>query len=452
VIRRTRATAALLLGVGVVLATTHLAAQDRPAPLLRRYTLGNGLRLLVLPNTSSEIVSIVALCRVGPADEGPNPVGLAALTAEAMIRGTRTRPGRAYADLVLRAGGNLQAVQRPDFAEFTLVTDRARWEPAVKLLADVIAHPALGAEEIQAAREALRRRQISSQDDFGAASYQALLKALYGRTPYGAPILGTATSLARFGVQDVQQFWQANYHQMRITVAIVGNVDAAAVAGVAQKEFADVPFRTGSARRPPAAPPLRQPEVTILERPGSLAQVAIGYLLPPVSPTELPVRLVLEALLGGGKRSRLFIALREKHGLGYDLGTSYAPLVGQSHLVTHVITSPYRLNPATQDVENVLDGVKRIVLEELRAVGRGEITDAELARARSFAIGRGLLRLERTRDHARWLAWNEALGLGLGNERDFAARIQAVTKEQVQAAAKELLNPYALVVTVPASQ
>ncbi|MBI3910513.1 MAG: insulinase family protein [Armatimonadetes bacterium] len=424
----------------------------RPRADLRRITLGNGLRLLVLKNDSTEIVSIVALCQAGQADEKPGQAGLAALTAETMIRGTTSRPGRAYPDLVARAGGNIRVISRPDFSEFEIVTDRARWEPAIKLLADVIAHPALEAQQVEEARQTLRRRQLALRDDFNASSYQSLLRLLYGRAPYGQAPNGYPASLARLGQQEVRQFWQKHYHQNRITVAIVGDVDPVAAMNTAQKEFADVPFQApeaGHARYPVR---LDRPRVELLERPGSAAQVMVGFLLPPVTAARYPAFLVLESALGGGKRSRLFVNIREKQGLGYDLGVNYVPLLGQSHLAGYIVTAPFRINPRTGEPEGILETVKALLVQQFRQVAQDGLADAELARAKAFTIGRHIVQLERTREHAYWLALNEALGLGLATEREFTARIQAITKEQLQAAAKEMLNHYALVVTVPTSE
>ncbi len=68
-------------------------------------------------------------------------------------------------------------------------------------------------------------------------------------------------------------------------------------------------------------------------------------------------------------------------------------------------------------------------------------------------VGRyALQRQERTRDQAKWLAWNVAMGLGTDFDQYFAGKVPTVTKEQIQAAAKETLNNYALVVTMAGEQ
>jgi zinc protease len=158
---------------------------------------------------------------------------------------------------------------------------------------------------------------------------------------------------------------------------------------------------------------------------------------------------VLDAIIGGGKRGRLFSNIREKHSLGYQLGSFYQPLLQQSHLVGYVITPPFRRNPRTEQNESVIDLVKTHLLAQYQDLATTGPTDQELARARNYVIGRYALRQERTRDQAKWLAWNSAMGLGADFDDYFNRRVATVTKEQIQAAAKSLAGQQALVITLP---
>jgi zinc protease len=175
----------------------------------------------------------------------------------------------------------------------------------------------------------------------------------------------------------------------------------------------------------------------------------VGYRTPGVTRENYPVYAVLDAIIGGGKRGRLFSNIREKHSLGYQLGSFYQPLQQQSHLVGYVVTPPYRRNPRTEMPESVIDLVKTHLLAQYQELGATGPTDPELVRARNYVIGRYALRQERTRDQAKWLAWNVAMGLGADFDDYFSRRVGTVTKEQVQQAAKALTGQEALVITLP---
>jgi zinc protease len=412
-------------------------------------TLSNGLHILCRANESTEMISVVCLVRAGLPDEREEQAGLAALTAEAMLKGTTTHPGSSFGGEVVRAGGNLRAQPGFDFTELSAVMVQEQFEPALKLLADILAHPRFSPEDINEARETLKRRALALQDDFTGASYQTLTSQLYGRSPYGRPINGYAESLDRLTVADVRKFWESHYVQNRMWVAIAGNIDAARSLTLAQKHFQEIPWNPTALTDAPATETLLRPKVETIQRAGPAAQLMVGFLAPRATRANYPVYALLDAVVGGGKRARLFSNIREKHNLGYELGSFYQPLLFQSHLVGYVVTPAYRANPRKEEPESVIDLVKSQLLDQYRQAALTGITDQELVRAKAYVIGRYALKQERTRDQAKWLAWNEAMGLGRDFDQQFATLVQAVTKEQIQEAAKKSLGGYALVLTIP---
>ncbi|MBM3458307.1 MAG: insulinase family protein [Armatimonadetes bacterium] len=429
-----------------------LPAEPEPAsrrPPIQSAILSNGLRLLCRMNDNSELAAVVCLVRAGLPDEPEILSGLAAVTVESVIRGSTTHPPERFERALLSAGGNLRATPGFDFAELAIVMVKEQFEPALKLIADVVAHPRLAPETIAEVKEDLKRRALSFQDDFTGASYQSLTGQLYPNTAYGRAMNGYAESLDRITPADVRRFWEQHYVQNRMVVAVVGDVDANRALNLAQKAFQDVPFQAPRAEEVPSLSRLPRPRVEFLERPGPLAQVMVGFLAPGAARREFPVYAVLDALLGGGKRGRLFANLREKQSLGYEVGSFYQPLRQQSHLVGYVLTPPFEQVREDQPPRWLIERAKTLLLEQYRQVADPGPTPAELARAKAYVVGRYALRQERTRDQAHWLAWNESMGLGRDFDDLFPRLVQAVTRGEVQAAARRAILEYAVVVTVP---
>jgi zinc protease len=395
------------------------------------------------------MVSVVCQVRAGLPDEREEQAGLAALTAEAILMGTTTHSAHAFSSAVIQAGGDLRTLPGFDLTEVSAVCDRTQFASALKLVADVVAHPSITEEQVTEARTTLKQRISRFEEDFTGASYQALMGQLYPHTPYGRPINGLPESLDRLKAADVRKFWQEHYLQNRMVVAIVGDVDSSRALEMAQKAFQSVPWKPPVSTNPPASEAPSKPKVELLQRPGPAAQLMVGFRTPGVTRENYPTYAVLDAIVGGGKRGRLFANIREKHSLGYQLGSFYQPLLQQSHLVGYVITPPYRRNPRTEQQESVIDLVKTHLLAQYQDLATAGPTDQELARARNYVIGRYALRVERTRDQAKWLAWNSAMGLGSDFDDYFNRRVATVTKEQVQAAAKALTGQQALVITLP---
>jgi zinc protease len=260
---------------------------------------------------------------------------------------------------------------------------------------------------------------------------------------------GYPASLDRIGRPQLETFYHDHYVQNNIVIAVVGNIDANAAVEQTRKAFGRLEFRSQPPL--PSFPDtfLGGPRVSMRQRPAPAAQVMLGALAPPTSAASYPTWMVLDAIIGGGKRARLFTNLREKHGIGYVLGSFFQPLLDRSHLVAYVVTAPYRADPRTQAPELALDVVRTQMLEQFQTLADQGPTEAELQRAKSYVIGSFARKHERNRDQAHWLVWMEAVGLGFGFDRDLPGKIAAVTKEQVQLASKECLKNHALVVTVP---
>jgi zinc protease len=419
---------------------------------VRRIVEPNGLKLLVKANPSSEIVAIQCVVRVGVTEESESVAGIAALLAETCLRGTKGQPGALMDRVVAAAGGGLSVISRADYSEYSLVTSNEKFGPALKMLADVVAEPALTAQGLEGARTALLQRLEAMEDDFEASSYQTLLGELYRSSPYGRSVYGYPETLKKIAPADLKRFHQRHYIPSNIAVAIVGAVNPPAAAEAARKAFGALEFRQRPASTAPRAETISSPRVQLVRKTGGNAQVMVGYLTPRTTPQNYPVYRVLNAIVGEGKRSRLFQHLREKHQFGYALGSSYQPMLHQSHLIGFVVTAPFRRSERTGGPEPVADFARDRLLEPFQSLAKDGPTDAEVTRAKNLVIGRHALEHERNSGQAHWLAWSEALGLGYLFDQEFASRISRVTKEEVRQAAKEVFGQYALVVTLPKEQ
>ncbi len=411
--------------------------------------LSNGLSLWCRPNDSAELVAIVCLVRASLAEERENQAGIAALTAESLVRGSMAHTQESFGGAVLRVGAGVSALPGYDHCEFTLVTSRDRFEQALKLMAELLTQPRFAAKDVADTRDRLKKRAETLGEDFTGASYQTLVHELYPDHPYGRLMTGYPESLDPLTADDVRTFWQRYYVQNRMFLGIVGDVQPAAAIDLTQKAFRDAPFRRGDeAPRAPSAR-LKGPRVQLLTRNGPMAQIMAGFLAPPANRKDYAVYTLLDAIIGGGKRSRLFTDLREKQGLGYEMGSLYQPLRQQSHLAGYVLTPAFKRQPSSDVLTGLIEPVKEQLLKQYRDLAAAGPTDAELQRARSYVVGKQALKLERMRDQARALAWNGAMGLGNDFDSYFAQRVAATTKDEIQAAAKGLVGEYALVVTVP---
>jgi predicted Zn-dependent peptidase len=442
-----------LLALCLLLPAAATAQPPTPTPSspdILKAVVPNGLRLLAKPNPASDIVAIDCLVRVGLRDEPEEAAGIAALLGETIIRGTERHAPARMAEAVGAVGGALEVTPGFDFTELSLTTTRDRFPQALQLLADVLGTATLESAVIDAARAVLKRRIAALEDDLNASSYQELLLQMYPTSPYGRPIVGYSGSLDQIDRKQLEAFYRQHYVQNNMVVAVVGNIDAQAAVEQTRRAFEKIPFRQlAPPPAQPVAPNPTRPRITMRRRPAPVAHLMFGALAPPTTTATYPTWMVLDAVVGGGKRARLFANIREKFGIGYVLGSFFQPLLDRSHLAAYLVTAPYRANPRTQAPELALDEVRGRIIEQFQSLANTGPTESELSRAKSYVIGGFARKHERNRDQAHWLVWMEAVGLGFGFDRDLPGKIAAVTKEQIRQASKECLDHYSLVVTVP---
>ncbi|PSN20284.1 peptidase M16, partial [filamentous cyanobacterium CCP5] len=157
--------------------------------------------------------------------------------------------------------------------------------------------------------------------------------------------------------------------------------------------------------------------------------VMVGYLTPPVKHPAYAGLKLLNTYLGNGLSSRLFVELREKRGLAYDVSAFYPTRLGLSQFVVYLGTAP-------QNTAVALD-LLRYEVERLRDTS---LTESELQAAKNKLLGQYALGKQTNAQIAQLQGWYEILGLGTGFDREFQQAVAAVTTEETQAIAQEFFH------------
>jgi predicted Zn-dependent peptidase len=245
--------------------------------------------------------------------------------------------------------------------------------------------------------------------------------------PLGRPICGTRESVEAMDRDVCLDLLARRYRPNRIVIAAAGQLEHDAFHGEIERRFASY----GGSAALEAAPPTEIGRgVTLHERRLSQVQIYLGTGGIPAGDTERPVAVVLNAALGDGTSSRLFQEIREKQGHAYAIDSFLACYRDTGYLAVTAATRPRR-------VRQVVDSI----LTELKRIRTDGLTADELARTKGRLKGTLLLALEGTDQRMERLALGEMyLGRPL-SAAELAARIDAVTNEQVVALAARLFTP-----------
>ena len=405
-------------------------------PGVTRYVLPGGLRLLVRDDPTAQVVAVSVQVRSGSRYETAATAGLSHFVQRAMIRGTARRSARQIAEAAEDLGGSVDASGEVEYAEIRGTALAGRGDALLQLLVEIILSPTFPAEEIERERrQILSQIQTRSETPFSLA-IDTLTGQLYGGHPFGLPTLGHKASVERFSRDDLVGHYRRVYRAQTLVLAVSGRAERESVRRQVERLFAQLPG--GQVDEPLLPAPAAASERQVLDRAVQQAQILMGFAGPGiVDPDHAPAK-IMSAILGGGMAGRLFVKLRGDHGLGYSLGTLYPLRRDTGSVIAYVGTSG--------DTAEQAEATMRHELERLRTDGPSE---AELARAKAYALGTFAMDRRTNARHAWYLAFFELAGVGWDYPEHHARALQAVTISDVIRVARRYLDRPVTVVVRP---
>jgi zinc protease len=396
------------------------------------------MRLIVQEHRAASTVAIHLWAGVGGRDEAIGERGFSHFAEHMLFKGTTTRP-RGFVDREVEAvGGRTNAGTSNDYTFYYLLLPAARALSGISLMADMVLNSVFDPAELGREREVVFEEVRLNEDNPRSSLGRQLYNLLYDGHPYGRPVLGDVKDLRDATQESLRGYYARHYVPDNMTLVVVGPVDPAAVRAAAIEAFGSRPA-TGYARPPVGAPaPLEGVRARSVERPERQTQLGFAWLAPPLGDPDMPAVDVLSHILGGSRSSRLNQALRERARLVSSISGWYGTLQGAGALG---VTA--QLEGSDQDA------VEKAIMAEIARVQSEGVTAEELARAITAS--------EAEREFSRETVEGLALAYGraettwnLEAERTYVDRIRAVTRDQVQQAARRYLTgSYARLAFVP---
>ena len=420
----------------------HTHALPGPDDILR-VELKNGITVLVRENFTSPSVIVDGLLRGGGLLEPPEKSGLATFHADLLMRGTKKHSFAELfeeiesigASLDVSAGGHTYSFGSKSLAEDLPLMFR--------LLAEVMREPTFPEEHVERVRgEIMTSLQMRAHDTRRMASLTFHELAYPDGHPYGRSMHGYPETIKAISRDDLAAF-QDNLGPKDAIMVIVGAVKAEEAVRLVEEAFGDwqnpkqAPIPTA-----PPAPDLGKVARKFVPIPGKTqADVIMGNPGPArINPDYQAARMANSILGVFGLYGRLGDAVREKQGLAYY---SYSQLEGGFG------PGPWRVSAGVDPAK--VDRAVETIREEIRRITSEPVTAEELSDNKSFFKGQLVISLETNEGVAGSIMNMEKFGLGLDYLRSYSGMIDALTTEQVMAAAARYLNPdvYALAIAGP---
>ncbi|HSK92591.1 MAG TPA: pitrilysin family protein [Candidatus Angelobacter sp.] len=417
--------------------TATLPARPRPVEAAPhdRSVLPNGLRVVTQTMPASRSASVALFVPVGSRHEDERRAGLSHLLEHLVFKGTRGHPeAGGVSQTVEGVGGSVNASTDRELTVFSAKVPAGRVAVALEAVSELAMRPLLRGRDLTAEKPVIAdeiRMYVDSPSDHVFTLFDELL---YGRHPLGREIAGSIGSVRRASHEAVVAHWAAGYRTDAMVLSVAGAIDHEEVVRSASAwhlDGPDAPRPIASLPDPAPAPEPAPPgALRVSRRRLSQGNLCIG--MPGLARGD-PDRWALEllgAILGDGMGSRLFMELRERRSLVYDVSTFSATYADTGTIGVHAGFDP-------DDADEVI----RAILEQLDRIAVDRVAPAELDRARAYTRGRLELRMEDSGAVAGWLGTGETLLPRILAVEEVIERLEAVTVDQLLEVAGRILAP-----------
>jgi zinc protease len=403
---------------------------------IHRTALSNGITLLTIENPAADIVAGRIFFPAGSRWEDRDSAGIAHLMAVLLTKGTDRLSAMEIADKVESMGAGLGADATTDYFQVSLKTVSRDLPEILQLAGEIVRTPAFAADELELERK-LTIQAIKSQTEqaFNNA-YNQLRQAMYGEHPYAISPLGLESTVSQITRDRLLQYHHTHLRPDRMVISLAGRITPDLASELVEQVFGDW-AAPDTPLLPPILPTLAtKPQAYRLRQQTQQAIVMLGYLVPSIGdPDSIPLKAI-DCYLGNGMSSRLFVELREKRGLAYDVSSFYPSKVDLSHFVAYMGTA------AANDILAV-NGLRA----EIERLCITPLPEEELQATKDRLIGQSALSKQTNGQLAQTAGWYELMGLDLNFDRQFCDRIEKLTADEVQAVAdKYLTEPYVSIV------
>jgi len=395
--------------------------------VFERYNLGSGVRVLTAAMPHAQSVSCVVMLAAGSRYESSETSGIAHFTEHMLFKGTDTRPtARDLAGEIDAIGGEFNAFTGKEVTGYYVRCAAESRDVALDVLVDMVRRSKLDPDEIEREKGVIVEEMNMYYDtprDFIGGVYESLL---YGDQPLGRDIIGSKETVRAATRETFLDYLGSWYRPERMVVGVGGRFGDDLLPRLEELLGDLEPAETGA----PAPVSIEDAAaVKVHTKTSDQAHLIVGARSYPLGHPDRYVLQLVATVLGGGMSSRLFTEVRERRGLAYyvfgtnqgytDAGSLYAQ--------------------AGVDIARIDDAVSTIVAE-LRTIAGEPVPADELEKARSFAKGRFVLQLESPHGTTMFGLRREVL-LGSAEEpEDVLAGLDAVTVEDVQRVAADVLG------------
>ncbi len=403
-------------------------SESQPERTIQKFVLSNGTRLLLHRDANQPTVSLGVALMGGLRFEESSNEGISNFFAQMIPKGTLHKSEEEIAEWIDARGAEFAPFSGQNSFGLQLKVLKEDLPEGLRILADLVAHPAFPEEELEKERERTLGEIRLSQDQIFQVGGRLLRQTLFHQHPYRFYPLGREESISQLTREDLLQFHRRVLRPDQMVVTVFGDIDLEETKKSAEELFGNLRGGEGEGANPPPEPPLEEPRQAVQYLPKEQTLLLIGFHGISIRDEDYYPFEVLTAILSGGS-GRLYTEIREKLGQAYTLAAYPVWGYDPGYYVFYVATT-----------EEALSGVEELILNEIASLQKEPVPEEAIHRAKESLINLHKLSIQTPGSFSFQAALDELYGLGYDRYRQYEANIRAVTAEDIRRVAETYLD------------
>jgi predicted Zn-dependent peptidase len=401
--------------------------------------LPNGLRVATVEMPNVESVAIGVWVGVGGRYEPKRLSGVSHFIEHLLFKGTKTRSARDISQAIEGRGGHFNAfTQEESTCYYARISAEHLWS-ALDILSDMYLNPRFAAQDIAKERGVIIEEIMMYKDQPQQLVQEMLGELLWADHALGRPLIGTAANIRRLQRAEILDFKERKYVPENTLVAVAGKVRPEGFVKHVTRQLGAV------SRRPtPAFPAVSrttpQKNVAVLSKDIEQTHIALGLRLFGRHDRRRYALKLMSIILGENMSSRLFQVIREKHGLAYSIHSSVQLCEETGVLDVQAGVDRARIPKAVE-----------LMFRELARLRDARVGARELRRAKDYARGQLRIGLESSSNQMMWVGETLTSYKRFIQPCDVIQRLEAVTEDDVQTVARDVIRARRLSVAMVSS-
>lgn len=392
-------------------------------------TLDNKLRVITVPLKETKAVTVLVMAKVGSRYETGSIRGISHFLEHMTFKGTHKRPtSLALTKELDSIGAEFNAYTSKDHTGYYIKADASHIDLALDMLSDMLFNSKLDAKEVEKERGVIIEEMNMYYDNPLIYIEDLFEESIFQGSPLGQDIIGNRKTIEGMNREKIASFVKQYYTNSNLVVGVAGAIDDKTVNKV-KKYFKSKNFGKGEFEFKKFASKQAGPQAKTMFKDSQQVQIGMGFPAYSYGHKNTYAFQLLSVILGGNMSSRLFISVRERHGLCYYIKCQPNVYEDTGNLYIQAGLDKNRLNEAI-----------KIIIEELKKVKKNGVTGPELQRAKDFIKGKTILSLEDSSHVCEWYVKQAVLQKKLFTPEEKFKLYEKVKKDDILRVAKNIIQ------------